>query len=258
MTALILSSLAAAFLAAAPDHADRMPPVRVLIVTGMDHPAHHWKDTTPVLSQLLSEGGRCVATVRKDTEVLATEDIFKYDVMLLHFRNEKPLAHEQEARANLRRFVEEGRGLVLIHFACGAFGDWPGFGELAGMVWDGKNTHDPRGPFDVRIADSRHPITAGMSGFRADDELYIGLEPKRPVEVLATARSKVTGRDHPMAFAFQAGKGRVFHTPLGHDVKALRMPGVAELIRRGTLWAGGQAPPVAGRAFAPVQGRKAF
>ena len=110
------------------------------------------------------------------------------------------------------------------------------------MVWDGKNTHDPRGLFDVQIADSRHPVTAGLGDFRTDDELYIGLDQRRPVEILAIARSKVTGRDHPMAFAFQAGKGRVFHTPLGHDVRALRMPGTAELIRRGCLWAAGRPP----------------
>ena len=41
-------------------------------------------------------------------------------------------------------------------------------------------------------------------------------------EVLATAHSKVTGKDHPMAFVFEYGKGRVFHTPLGHDVRAHR------------------------------------
>ncbi len=156
-------------------------------------------------------------------------------------------AHEAQARANLQRLVNEGRGLVLVHFACGAFGDWPGFGELAGMVWDTKNTHDPHGPFDVRIVNTRHPITAGLGDFGTDDELYIGLDQRRPVDVLAVARSKVTGRDHPMAFAFQVGKGRVFNTPLGHDVKAFQMPGVAELIRRGCQWAAGRPPtaPVA-------------
>lgn len=144
--------------------------------------------------------------------------------------------------ANLQRLLKEGRGLVLVHFACGAFGDWPWFGEVAGMVWDGKNMHDPRGPFDVRIVDSRHPITAGLADFHTDDELYIGLDQKRPVEVLAVARSRVTGREHPMAFTLEVGQGRVFHTPLGHDVKALEMPGVAELIRRGCRWAAGRTP----------------
>jgi uncharacterized protein len=50
------------------------------------------------------------------------------------------------------------------------------------------------------------------------------------------ARSKMTGKDHPMAFVLEYGKGRVFHTPLGHDVRAIELPGVAELIRRGCLW----------------------
>lgn len=242
MPALIVTTLVAASLAAAPVQNEKSSPARVLLVTGVDHPAHHWRETAPVLGRILSEGGRCAVTISEDPEVLATVELFKHDVVLLHFRNEKPLAHEDEARANLRRFVEEGRGLVLVHFACGAFGDWPGFGELAGMVWDGKNTHDPRGPFDVHIADPRHPITAGLGDFRTDDELYIGLEERRPVEVLATARSRVTGRDHPMAFAFPVGKGRAFHTALGHDVKALRTPGTAELIRRGCLWAAWRTP----------------
>ena len=76
-----------------------------------------------------------------------------------------------------------------------------------------------------------------MHDFQADDELYTCLVGETPIEVLAVARSKMTGKDHPMAFVFEYGKGRVFHTPLGHDVRAIEMPGVAELIRRGCLWA---------------------
>jgi type 1 glutamine amidotransferase len=87
-----------------------------------------------------------------------------------------------------------------------------------------------------------HPVTRGLDSFDADDELYTCLAGERPITVLATARSKVTGKDHPMAFAFEYGKGRVFHTPLGHDVKALTLPGPAELIRRGCAWAAGQDP----------------
>jgi type 1 glutamine amidotransferase len=214
----------------------------VLLVTGVDHPAHHWKETAPALRAILEKDGRCTVRIVETPEALASDAVFDYDVVLLHFRNEKPLDRETQARANLERLVREGHGLVLIHFACGAFGDWPGFGDLAGMVWDGVNTHDPRGSFAVKIVAPHHPITAGMGGFEADDELYIGLVQRRPVEILATARSRITGHDHPMAFAFQSGKGRVFHTPLGHDVKALQVPAVAGLIRRGCLWAAGRTP----------------
>jgi type 1 glutamine amidotransferase len=47
-------------------------------------------------------------------------------------------------------------------------------------------------------------------------------------------------KDFPMALTVRYGRGRVFNTPMGHDVKALRVPEVAELIRRGTAWAAGQ------------------
>jgi type 1 glutamine amidotransferase len=216
--------------------------IHVLVVTGVDHPAHDWKTTAPAVRTLLERDKRFVVRIVEDPEVLATDVIFDYDVVLLHFRNDKPLKREKQARANLVRFVEGGRGLVLLHFACGAFGDWPGFRDLAGQVWDGKNTHDPRGPFTVRVVKPDHPVTRGLRDFTADDELYIGLEGEAPVEVLATARSRVTGKDHPRAFVLRHGRGRVFHTPLGHDVRALEVPGTAELIRRGCAWAAGREP----------------
>ena len=45
-----------------------------------------------------------------------------------------------------------------------------------------------------------------------------------------------------MAFVLPSGKGRVFQCLLGHDVKALQMPGVGELYRRGCAWAAGLPP----------------
>jgi type 1 glutamine amidotransferase len=242
MPAVILSALVAASLMGGAQDSSNPAPARVLLVTGVDHPAHHWKETAPALRALLESDGRCTVRIVEDPEILASDLVFDYDVIVLHFRNEQPLKRETQARANLQRLIQTGHGLVLIHFACGAFGDWQGFGELAGMVWDGKNTHDTRGPFRVHLVDTQQPITHGMSDFVTDDELYIGLQQRRPVRVLASARSKITGHDHPMAFTFTSGKGRIFHTPLGHDARALEVPDVALMIRRGCLWAAGRTP----------------
>jgi type 1 glutamine amidotransferase len=133
----------------------------------------------------------------------------------------------------------------MIHFACGAWQDWPEFRQIVARVYDPKlRGHDPRGPFRVTMTDVKHPITAGLKPFEADDELYTCLTGDRPIEVLAIARSKVDGKDYPMAFVCPYGKGRVFQCMLGHDVKAMRVPGAGELFRRGCAWAAG-LPPVA-------------
>jgi uncharacterized protein len=216
--------------------------IKVLLVTGVDHPAHDWKKTAPALRDLLQEDKRFEVRITEDPDQLGTDLMFGYDVVLLHFKNYKPLAREDQARANLTRLVREGKGLVVLHFASGAFGEWPEFANLAGKVWDRKTGHDPRGPFAVDVVSQSHPITRGMTPFQADDELYTCLVGDREIELLAVAHSKVTKQDHPMAFVLHSGKGRVFHTPLGHDVKAIQMPGVAQLIRRGCAWAAGREP----------------
>lgn len=215
---------------------------RVLIVTGIDYPGHKWRQTTPVLAKAIGAHERLEVSVSENPKFLASPRLRQYDVVVLHFMNWKRPAPGKEARSNLKRFVEGGGGLVLVHFACGAFQDWPEFANLAGRVWDPKlRGHDPRGPFRVALTRSgkKHPVTQGLVDFDTDDELYTCLRGERSVEVLATARSKVDGKDHPMAFVFTYGKGRVFSSPLGHDARALSFPIVGELFRRGCAWAAG-------------------
>src|SRR5689334_2889234 len=88
------------------------PSPRALIVTGVDHPAHDWKQTTPVVKRLLEEAAFRVDVV-EDPDALAAKDLAPYALVVLHFRNELPLADEAKARANLEGFVRRGGGLVL-------------------------------------------------------------------------------------------------------------------------------------------------
>lgn len=230
---LILAALPAA------EGADANP-IRVLIVTGNDYPGHVWRETTPAVRQILEQDPRMVVRVIEDPEFLAAPALDQYDVVVLHYMNWESPDPSPAASQHLQQFVHDGKGLVLLHFACGAWPDWPEFANLAGRIWDKVNTHDPRGPFRVDMVDPTHPVTRGLASFETDDELYTGLTGPRPITLLATAHSKVTDTDHPMAFVFDYGRGRVFHTPLGHDVKAFTLPGPAELIRRGCAWAAGR------------------
>jgi type 1 glutamine amidotransferase len=219
------------------------PAKRVVVVTGIDYPGHKWKETAPLLTQGLEKDARLKIRVVEDIEFLASPELKEFDVAVLHFMPWKVKPPTQAARDNLKAFVEGGKGMVVIHFANGAFPDWPEYRNLAGRAYDPKmRGHDSHGTVHVEIAKPDHPITKGLAAFDTVDELYTCNAGDAPIEILATATSKVDKKDYPVAFVLNYGKGRVFHCPLGHSVKAFGEPAL-DLIRRGTAWAAG-LPPV--------------
>jgi len=219
---------------------------KILVLTGNEYPGHKWQETAPLIAEFLATDKRLTTTVNADPQFLASPQVHEYDAIVLNYLNWKCPDPGDKARANLKKFVEGGKGLVIVHNACAAFGDWPEFKKIAGRAWNPKRVHghDPHGSFQVEITNADHPITKGMKSFVTMDELYTCLFPDgRPVEVLANAMSKVEKKEHPMALVNHYGKGRVFLCVLGHDVAALSVEAVQELYRHGTAWAAG-LPPV--------------
>ncbi len=221
------------------------PQAKVLVLTGYEYPGHKWRQTAPLIAQFLMVDPRLTADMITEPAFLAAPQLAQYDVVVLNYLNYKSPDPGEKARANLQQFVAGGKGLVIVHNACGAFQDWPEFKEIAGRAWNPQRVHghDPLGSFAVKIIGREHPITKGIPSFTTTDELYTCLYPSgRPVEVLATAMSVVEHKEHPMALVNHYGKGRVFLCVLGHDVQALQAAPVQELYRRGTAWAAGLAP----------------
>jgi uncharacterized protein len=219
---------------------------RVLIITGIDYPGHLWRQTTPVLREAIAKDPRLEVFVVEDPNFLDSPALHRYDSVILHFQNWEQPGPGEVARGNLRRFVDGGKGVVLLHFACGAWhNEWPEFAKIAGRVWFGANggrQHDPYGIFKVELAKPDHPILRGMADFDIPDELYTCLTGDHPIEVLLQAKSKVDQKYYPIAFTSKYGKGRTFHCVLGHDAKALSTPAVQELFRRACAWSVGLEP----------------
>lgn len=117
----------------------------------------------------------------------------------------------------------------------------------------GRAGHPARHDFSVVTRAPEHPIMRGLPAewLHANDEIYSQLRgPAKNVEVLATSRPdkekfpKSSGEDEPMLMAIAYGKGRVFHTTLGHvspkdtpPFQALTCTGFIVTLQRGTEWA---------------------
>jgi type 1 glutamine amidotransferase/mono/diheme cytochrome c family protein len=220
---------------------------RALVLTGHDHPAHDWMAKTAALVHILEQDPRLLVDVSEDPEDLAGEKLGAYVVLVLNYSNWDRPGLSAAAKDGLVRYLKRGGGLVVLHFANGAFhfslprpdSDWEEYRtRIVRRVWlhgEGGSGHDAFGRFTVRILPLGHEITADLADFETEDELYFRQSGELPIEPLAVARSKVTGADEPMAWAYGYEGGRVFQTVLGHADRSLRAAGA--LVRRGTVWA---------------------
>lgn len=215
----------------------------LLLITGENN--HNWRETTPYLKQVLEAAGFAV-TVSEDPEAPVldnAESLKSYQAIVLNLNRGKRWTAQREA--NFLNFVRQGKGLVVYHAADNAFSGWEEYDTLVGGTWRNKGTiyperatyHPPYGEFEVQIIDDKHPITQGIKSFRTTDEMYTNLRLQANIRVLGQGVQPAVSKPQPLLFVSEYGKGRMFQTALGHDLKAMKTPEFNETLVRGTRWA---------------------
>jgi type 1 glutamine amidotransferase len=251
--------------------------VRVLILSGRNN--HDWQTSTPFLRTVLEQTGRFDVRVQEEPNGITDATLAPYDVLVVDYCGPRWPEITERAVASA---VRSGKGLVAVHAASYPFGDqvvlgahqtktgvfepvWTEWRRMLGVYWD--MNHDPRTghgaryTFQLKFTDPEHPILKGLKeDLYATDELYskFRYEPGVPVHVIATAHDdpayRGTGKEEPVLMTVEYGRGRIFHTTLGHDLTALSENGFITPFVRGVEWAATGKVTLSGAASAnPVR-----
>ncbi len=230
--------------------------LRVLILTGRNN--HDWRATTPFLRSVLETSGRFDVRVTEEPSGLSAAALRPYDVLVVNYCGPR---WGNPAEKAVEEFVQNGKGLVVVHAASYPFGEtavlsehmgrtgvfqepWAAWGNMVGAIWsdtDPKTGHAQRHAYQVNWQDAQHPIAAGVKPFTVSDELYHNFRLKPGIHILASAIDSPAvggnGKDEPLLWTRPYGQGRVFHTAFGHDVDAMQSPGFVATYARGVEWA---------------------
>ena len=192
-----------------------------------------------------------------------------YDVVISNFGH-NAADWPEATQKSFEEFVKNGGGFVSVHASDNSFPKWKEFNRMIGLGgWGGRNElsgpyvyfdkdekevrddspgsgggHGPQHEFQIVVRNAEHPITKGLpkTWLHSKDELYQTLRgPAENMTVLATAfaakKYKGTERHEPMMMTIEYGKGRIYHTPMGHAGYSMECVGYITTFIRGTEWA---------------------
>jgi hypothetical protein len=197
-------------------------------------------------------------------------DFSKYNVVVIDYNGD---SWSDKTKAAFVEYVNNGGSVVIYHGSNNAFPEWKEFNLMTGLGgWGNRSakdgpyiyfkkdsmiidttagrggSHVKRHEFEVKMRDTGHPITKGLPARwrHGNDELYSQLRgPGKNMEILATAFADTagggTGRSEPILMTITYGKGRIFHTVLGHADEgggsAMECVGFIATFQRGAEWA---------------------
>lgn len=246
---LILLCLGALLLCSPVSRGDdaKPKPLKVLFITGGGY--HDYARLAPFLCEEITKranvqfdvlkgsiNGKAVPSILKDPKLGEGYDAIVYD---LCYGSDQNLP--SETYSQVFDVTKSGKPTVLVHCAMHCFRPAKDWAEFAGMR---THRHEQFGPFSVHPADKDNAITKTwpQDWKTTGDEQYVTDEtyPDTTKLLIAVSPNEKDKDGQPIqnvvAWEHMYGKGRVFGTTLGHDMKTSADPDYLQLLANGLLW----------------------
>lgn len=194
-----------------------------------NHPGHDPVERYRILRKNLGTAG-IDFTYTEDLADLRRDVLDRYDAVMMYgnWKQNEPMDSAQEKA--LLGYVEDGGAFLPIHCASACFGGSEAFVKLVG----GRFKSHATAVFKTVITAPDHPVMRGYEGFETWDETYVH-------DRHGDDRTILQRRDQePWTWVRKQGKGNVFYTAYGHDMRCWSQPAFHELLRRAVLWSVGQ------------------
>ncbi len=180
--------------------------------------------------------------IDSDKEAFKEDLREKYDVLIMYNLNQNP---DEVVKNNLKKFVEAGKGVIILHHAIATYNSWQWWYE---EVVGGRYLMQPDGEIPssnymshqeiIGIPIGNHPITSSLQGLPIHiyDETYKNMWFSPDIEVIL--KTNLFSSDKPLIWISPYEKSRIVAIIPGHGWGAHFNLGFRTLLKDAILWVG--------------------
>ncbi len=248
--------------------------IRVLLITGIVTSEHDPK-MNPMIRFLLESTGRFSVKITEEFKGCTAETLEGYDLLFINYDGKESvetpfISWGKTAEKAVYDFVANGGGAVVYHSSMFNPQNWEYPDEFRKLVGFDYNMEDgvrknPKLEVIVRPVKGSHPIVEGCAKkwMTVQEDFFVNAKQVDPnVTVLATiddspadydpelmqvhvrpfyenldvASLPGIGKDVPVIWVHNYGKGRVMGISMGHGPDTLRRPNYCGILTRGCEW----------------------